>query len=172
VFAAGDVAQVFDSFSGKTVLNTLWGVAVAQGRVAGQNMAGGRTPYRKEVPFNVTRLAGLTTTIIGTVGRGADEDLLSIARGDSETWRYLPDVIAVQTDFDVNRLRIVMGSQTILGAVVMGEQSLSRPLHHLIAPQVDITSIRARLLAPHAPLADLITDFWLTWRRHHAPSQL
>jgi len=37
------------------------------------------------VPFNVTRLAGLTTTLIGTVGRGHDDDLVGVARGDSET---------------------------------------------------------------------------------------
>ena len=103
VFAAGDAAQVFDPFSGKSVLDTLWGVAVTQGRIAGQNMAGQAMPYHKAVPFNVTRLAGLTTTIIGTVGRGRDKDLLGIARGDSETWRQLPDALVAQNAFDVNR---------------------------------------------------------------------
>ena len=51
----------------------------------------------KLVPFNVTRLAGLTTTIIGTVGRGRDDDLVGIARGDSETWRQLADCMIAQT---------------------------------------------------------------------------
>ncbi|MFQ5611728.1 MAG: NAD(P)/FAD-dependent oxidoreductase [Anaerolineae bacterium] len=170
VFAAGDVAQVFDPFSGQTVLDTLWSAARAQGRAAGQNMAGRRAPYVKDVPFNVTRLAGLTTTIIGTVGRGPDDDLLSIARGDSETWRQLPDVIAAQTAFDVNRLRLALGPKTIVGAVVMGDQTLSRPLYHLIAGQVDITPIRAQLLDSQPPLADVLTDFWLTWSERHASS--
>ena len=107
IFAAGDVAQVLDTASGKTVLDTLWGIALAQGRAAGRNMAGEHTPYHKNVAFNVTRLAGLTTTIIGTVGQPKkDEDLLSISRGDSETWRQLPNVMAVQWDFEVNRTRI------------------------------------------------------------------
>ncbi len=171
VFAAGDVAQVFDPFSGKAALDTLWGVAVAQGRVAGLNMAGQTTPYRKEVPFNVTRLAGLTTTIIGTVNRGQDQDLVGIARGDSETWRQLPDAIAAQDDFEVNRLRILVGQQTLLGAIVMGNQTLSRSLHHLIARQTDITPLRDRLLQPGAPLADLIADFWIEWSRKNATSE-
>ena len=68
-------------------------------------------------------VVGLTTTIIGTVGRGVDEDLLGIARGDSETWRQLPDAIAAQSNFDVNRLRILVGKNSMLGAIVMGDQT-------------------------------------------------
>jgi nitrite reductase (NADH) large subunit len=172
VFAAGDVAQAFDPFSGRAILDTLWGVAVAQGRIAGQNMAGQTVAYRKDVPFNVTRLAGLTTTIIGTVGRDTDEDLLGIARGDSETWRQLPDAVAAQADFEVNRLRVLVGKQNLLGGVVMGDQTLSRPLYELIARQVDITSIHGRLLQSNAPIADIIADFWTQWRQRHAKSHV
>ncbi len=171
VFAAGDVAQAFDPFSGQAILDTLWGLAIAQGRVAGSNMAGQRIPYRKGVPFNVTRLAGLTTTIIGTVGRGRDEDLLGIARGDSETWRQLPDAMAAQRDFDVNRLRVLVGDRTLIGAVVMGDQTLSQPLHRLIAHQVDVTLIRDKLLDPTAQLGDSLAQFWTEWRGQYATSQ-
>ena len=41
------------------------------------------------MPLNVTRLAGLNTTIIGTVGSGKDADLEGLSRGDSETWSEL-----------------------------------------------------------------------------------
>lgn len=180
LFAAGDLAQVFDPLSGKAVLDTLWGVAVAQGRAAGQNMVGADSPaaravaYHKPVPFNVTRLAGLTTTIIGTVGRGRDEDVEGIVRGDSETWRQLPGtlsdagVIAAQGDFEVNRVRLLLGERTLVGAIVMGDQSLSQALCHLITYQVDIGSIRDHLIRPTSPLGDLIGEFWATWRQGHA----
>jgi NADPH-dependent 2,4-dienoyl-CoA reductase/sulfur reductase-like enzyme len=170
VYAAGDVAQVFDPFSGKAVLDTLWGVAVAQGRIAGRNMTGQAMAYRKSVPFNVTRLAGLTTTLIGTVGRGRDADLPGIARGDSETWRQLPDALVAQNAFDVNRLRLLVGEHHLLGAVVMGNQTLSRPLYDLVAHQADIVPIRDRLLQPTARLGDLLAEFWTKWRRHRAAS--
>ena len=168
VFAAGDVAQVFDPLSGKSVLDTLWGVAAAQGRIAGQNMAGHTVPYQKSVPFNVTRLAGLTTTIIGTVGRGGDKDLLGIARGDSETWRQLPDALVAQDAFDVNRLRILVGEGSLVGAIVMGDQTLSLPLYQLVAQRADIAPIRDLLLEPSARLGDLIASFWTDWRKGHA----
>jgi hypothetical protein len=117
-------------------------------------------PYRKSVPFNVTRLGGLTTTIIGSVGTGRDQDLIGIARGESETWRQLPDAIAAQANFEVNRLRIMVGENRLIGAVVMGDQSLSRPLQHLINRQVDITPIRKAVLQPEARVADIIAAFW------------
>jgi hypothetical protein len=127
-------------------------------------MAGTRTVFHKPVAFNVTRLAGLTTTIIGMVGSGRDEDLAGIARGDSEIWRQLPDAIAAQNDFEVNRLRVLVGKQTLLGAVIMGDQTLSRPLHQLVARQVDISAIRSRLLAPTAAVAELFAEFWTMWK--------
>lgn len=169
IFAAGDVAQVYDPFSGKSIVDSLWGPAREQGAAAGLNMVGIEKAYSKPVAFNVTRLAGLTTTIIGKVGHGEDPDLLGIARGDSETWRQLPDSIAAQQDFEVNRLRLMLGAETILGAIVMGDQTLSHPLQSLVAQQVNISSIRAKLLAPGAPLADLIAEFWTQWVRVHVP---
>jgi NAD(P)H-nitrite reductase large subunit len=168
VYAAGDVAQVFDTFSGKSVLDTLWSVAVTQGRVAGQNMAGQDRAYHRSVPFNVTRLAGLTTTIIGTVGRGHDRDLKGIARGDSETWRQLPDAFVAQTALDVNRLRVLVGERHLLGAIVMGDQTLSLPLYQLVAHRADITPIRDQLLQPAARLGELIAEFWSDWHEGHA----
>jgi NAD(P)H-nitrite reductase large subunit len=160
VFAAGDVAQAYDPLSGRSILDSLWTPARQQGQVAGLNMAGKTTAYLKAPPFNVTRLAGLTTTIIGAVGRGRDDDLVGIARGDSETWRQLPDSMVAQTGFDVNRLRLLLGKKKMLGAIVMGDQTLSYPLEKIISENVDISPIRERLLMPDAKVADIVADFW------------
>lgn len=160
VFAAGDVAQVYDPMTGRSILDSLWNPARDQGFAAGLNMVGRRTAYLKAPPFNVTRLAGLTTTIIGTVGRGRDSDLIGIARGDSETWRELPDSTITQSGFNVNRVRLMIGEKTVLGAIVMGDQKLSLPLEKIISEHIDISPIRDRLLAPNAKVADVITEFW------------
>lgn len=171
VYAAGDVAQVYDPHTGKSILDTLWTPAREQGFVAGLNMAGKTTIFRKPVAFNVTRLAGLTTTIIGMVGSGVDADLVGIARGDSETWRQLPDAIAAQEDFDVNRLRLLVGENSLLGALVLGDQKLSRPLQHIVGQRADISPVRDRLLSHSSPLGDVIADFWTHWRGAYAAKQ-
>jgi len=164
IYAAGDVAQVYDPFSKRSVIESLWTPAREQGTAAGLNMAGQRRIYIKSAPFNVTRLAGLTTTIIGTVGRGMDQDLIGIARGDSETWRQVPDSMVAQTGFEVNRLRIMIGEHTLIGAVIMGDQTLSSVLEKIISNKVNISSIRHALLAPNAEISDVIAGFWSNFR--------
>jgi hypothetical protein len=113
-------------------------------------------------------LAGLTTTIIGAVGRGRDDDLVGIARGDSETWRTLPDATVAQAGFDVNRLRLLVGEKHLLGAIVMGDQKLSYPLQKMISSRVDVSLICGKLLQPEAPIADIIVDYWTTWSANYA----
>ncbi len=161
VFAAGDAAEVLDPSSGAYRLESLWSLAIAQGRCAGENMAGAHKAYGTKVPFNVTRIGGVTTTIIGQIGQDEDdEDLVSIARGDSDTWRQRPEAFTAELDSAANRLRLVVGEHAILGAVVMGDQTLSRPLQHLIAERVDIAPIRSDLLHREKTMAEAILPYW------------
>ena len=160
IYASGVVAQAYDPLTGRSVLDSLLTPAREQGYAAGLNMAGKQKAYLKSPPFNVTRLAGLTTTIIGAVGHGHDEDVLGIARGDSETWRQLPDAIVAQGGFDMNHVRVLVGKKTLIGAVVMGDQTLSKPLQKIIAEKMDISAIHDKLLANDGKIADVIVDYW------------
>jgi NADPH-dependent 2,4-dienoyl-CoA reductase/sulfur reductase-like enzyme len=174
IFAAGDAAEVYYSTLGKTILESLWGPARKQGTIAGLNMAGKKVAYHKGIPFNVTRLAGLTTTIIGAIGRGkVDADTVGIVRGDSEGWRKVPDALVAQADFDINRLRLLVGENHLVGGLVMGDQTLSRVIHQLVMQKVDISPIREKLVHPHEQITDVIADFWAeidspTSKREHA----
>lgn len=168
VYAAGDVAQVLDPRSGRTVMDSLWGTARDQGRIAGMNMAGREVEYLKSVPCNITRLTGLTTTIVGAVGTGRDADVVGIARGDSESWRELADAGVVRTASGVNRVRLLVGERSLIGAVVMGDQTLSLPLEKMIGGEVDISPIRSKLLAEGSAIASVISGYWEGWRKQHA----
>jgi NAD(P)H-nitrite reductase large subunit len=173
IFAAGDVAQVIDPRSGRASLEVLWSSAREQGRVAGINMAGGTTAYRKGVAMNVTQLAGLITTIIGAVGTGLDKDLVTISRGDSEQWRALEPAGVVYEQQDVNRIRVQLNEGCLVGAIVMGDQTWTGPLHDLISQQVDISSIRAALLAQPAAAFDQLIRFYRDWEAtRHAPANV
>jgi NAD(P)H-nitrite reductase large subunit len=149
VYAAGDVAEVLDPATGRRGIDSLWSVAIAQGRVAGANMTGATESFApRPAPFNVTKIGGVTTTLIGAVGAGGrDGDLIALARGDSNAWREQLDGFAVADDRGADHVRLVLGEDRILGAVVMGDQSLSRPLLHLVRQRVDIRAVRDRLLA-------------------------
>jgi NADPH-dependent 2,4-dienoyl-CoA reductase/sulfur reductase-like enzyme len=160
IFAAGDCAQIFDPVSGQAIMETLWNPARKQGYTAGLNMAGRQTAYRHSPSFNVTRLAGLTVTIIGSLGGSRDEDLLTIARGESESWRFGLEGVTLHQAGDVNRLRLVIGKKSLLGALLIGDQTLSVPLQELICDQTDITPVREQLLASNAALDQILFSFW------------
>jgi NAD(P)H-nitrite reductase large subunit len=167
VFAAGDVAEVCETLTDRHTIEVLWSSAVAKGRIAGLNMATEPTHvYQEAPPLNVTRLAGFKITIIGTVGNGDDSDLEGIARGDSETWRELGDAVMIESQGEDCNVRLELGTSTILGAVVMGEQSLSFPLQELIEARTDVSAILPQLKAPAAPIAQIINDFWREWKSH------
>lgn len=163
IFAAGDVSQVNDPLSGKSFVDTLWHPARIKGKIAALNMTGRRTAYNRKVSVNVLRLAGVMTTIIGAVGSGVDEDLVNVARGSSETWQQLPNTLSMESSSDVNHLRLMIGENTLLGAIVMGEQKLSLPLQEMISSKTDITPMR-HMLRPGAPLGQVVMDFWASIR--------
>ncbi len=170
VYAAGDVAESADPATGRRTMEVLWNSAVQKGRVAGLNMASEPvTPYEKGVPINVTRLAGLKTTIIGTVGSGGrDADLEGLQRGDSQTWSEVGNAVAIEAQTHGARVRLAVGERTLAGAVVMGDQSLSFPLQDLIEARADVGSIAANLKAAGAAIAELVEVCWREWKEQLA----
>ena len=120
--------------------------------------------YETGVPLNVTRLAGLHTTIIGTVGSGKDSDLEGLSRGDSDTWSELGDAVIVETQAAGARLRLAIGERSLDGAVVMGDQALSFPLQELIEARADVAAIAASLKATGVAITDLVEGFWREWK--------
>lgn len=167
IFVAGDCAEVQNPRTGTTTLDVLWPIALRQGRIAGANMTGQATEYVKEVAFNVTQIAGLKTTIIGSIGGGGNQDLVAITRGESESWRWLPKAMTVSNNQDeVNRVRLVVGEQTILGALIMGDQRWSRLLQDLILKEINIAPIRSSLISGGANALQRLADFHANWLRH------
>jgi NADPH-dependent 2,4-dienoyl-CoA reductase/sulfur reductase-like enzyme len=164
IYSAGDAAQILDPATGQHRLDSLWWMAIESGSAAGQNMAGACVDYVRGIPFNVTSLAGLTTTILGRVGQALDDtDLVAIARGDSETWREQADGLVAESAATDSRVRLVVGPKHILGAVIMGEQALSRPLEALIREKVDATPILHRLAEKPQNAPALVMDLWNRW---------
>jgi NAD(P)H-nitrite reductase large subunit len=161
IYAAGDVAQIFDPNSGRYSIDNLWYPGRKQGRIAAFNMTGQKESYRRTVATNVLLLAGVMTTIIGAIGSGRDEGQVYTTRGSSETWQQLPNTIASESGTDVSHMRLVIGEQKLLGALIMGDQKISRPLRDLINSQVDISPIRNQLMQPSARMGQSVIDFWL-----------
>jgi nitrite reductase (NADH) large subunit len=161
IFAAGDIAEVHDTVTDRRTLEVLWSSAVNKGRIAGLNMATDpEHAYDTGTPLNVTRLAGFKITIIGTVGSGKDSDLQALSRGDSETWTELGEAVVVESHNGDNHIRLALAKSTIAGAVIMGDQEISFPLHEIIGGRADVSDILASLKEPAAPVAEIVRGFW------------
>jgi len=163
IFVAGDCAEVQNPRTGTTTLDVLWPIALRQGRIAGANMTGLLQNYSKEIAFNVTQIAGLRTTIIGSIGGGSNQDLVAITRGESESWRWLPTAKMVNNNDEHNHLRMAIGERQILGALIMGDQRWSHLLQDLITNEVDITPVRNSLLKGGANALERLAAFHAEW---------
>lgn len=164
IFAAGDVSQIYDPQTGRSITDNLWYPGRKQGRTAAFNMAGQKQVYPRTVSVNVLRMAGVMTSIIGSVGTGRDEGPVYTTRGSSETWQQLPNTIATESSTGVSHLRLILGQQKLLGALVLGDQKISRPIKELISNQVDITPIHDQLIQSGPQIGQLIMDYWVKTR--------
>lgn len=146
IFAAGDAAEVTDPETGRPSLDTLWRSALTQGRVAGENMAGGSAVWQPGPALNVTRLAGITTAVIGRVGGGPpDPDLQTLTRGQSERWDRLPGSHPFARSNGSDRIRVLLDAERVTGAVVMGDQEPARVLERAIRERTPLDAVRGHL---------------------------
>ena len=171
VFAAGDCAQAYDPWTRQHTLDILWPSAVAEGRVAGLSMVGVRQPMRKGTPFNVCKLFGLHVTIIGQINpRSSANDepevVQHLSRGSSETWfSRAAHHTSAWSSVGPNTLRLVMDEERLVGALLIGEQTLADPLRTLIQAQADISAIRPALLAGGDELRTELLRFWHAYQK-------
>jgi phenylglyoxylate dehydrogenase epsilon subunit len=67
IYAAGDVAETPEFFTGNPGLNPILPSAVGQGTIAGSNMAGKEADYEGWLPMNILNLFGHRALSIGTL---------------------------------------------------------------------------------------------------------
>jgi hypothetical protein len=74
------------------------------------------------------------------------------------------DGFTVESSADVSRVRVLVGERAVLGAIVMGDQTLSRPLQDIIRGQVDIRPVRQDLLRAPQDLPAILKAVWRNTR--------
>ena len=166
IFAAGDVAQVYDRWSGSHQLDVLWPSAVAEGRIAGRNMAGDTKAYEKGTPFNVCLLFGLHITAIGQVHPEwqSEEPVQHLSRGSSEVWFTFPrHYRSAWSRKGDTSLRLVADKDRLVGALLIGERSFADVLRGLISEEVDIRPVQPFFEADRDILMAKLSE---VWQRH------
>jgi len=176
LFAAGDVAQVYDRWTGEHNLDILWPSAINEGRAAGNSMVDfvrGRQPsyrYQKDSPFNCALLFGLHLTVIGRVGSSSAaevEQLAYLSRGSSQVWTspFTSDYRSAWDNKGFNSLRVVLAGGRLVGAVLMGNQELADPLRKLIEDEVDLSGYEPTLFSNDTQLPQVLLRAWRDWHQ-------
>jgi NAD(P)H-nitrite reductase large subunit len=147
VYAAGDCAQSKDFSSAATAVHAIQPVAVEQGRIAAQNMAGRSTPYKGSFSMNVLDTLGLIAASFGLwMGAEGGEQ---VELSDPDHFRYL------NLQFRDDRL---------VGATSLGMTQHVGILRGLIQSETHLGIWKERLLADPTRVVEAYLAMGLAYR--------
>ncbi len=118
IYAAGDVAE----YKGKNF--SIWPIAIAQGKVAGNNAAGGSMEYDEINPYTSLKIKGITMFSIGDV---FSENSMMISELEMEANRYV---------------KLFIKDEMISGAIVFGDPSLPTKLRKAVEQKTKLPATR------------------------------
>lgn len=133
IFAAGDVAEARDFFSGQKNPMPIWPDAYIQGDIAGTNMAGGNKGYSGGLAMNSIEFFKVSTISMGITNPSDPREYEVLTYLDSENYQYR---------------KIVLQGDLLVGAVLVGNVDRAGIFAGLIREKVEVTPFRESLLAP------------------------
>jgi NAD(P)H-nitrite reductase large subunit len=133
VFAAGDVAESIDIARQVRWVNAIWPEAVAQGRIAGMNMAGHPAAYPGSLSRNVIRIFGIDVMTAGLVAPVESGGFEILAVKDARTRTYR---------------KLVFKEDRLVGMVLVNAIEQGGVLTALIQSATSIRAPREALLRP------------------------
>ena len=137
IFAAGDVVESYDM-----TLHTHRPVAILpnasrQGRIAGQNMAGGNRTYEGCLAMNSVELAGIPTISVGLT----DPSVLA----DAERKKRIEVLESIEEE-DAQYKKVALENNRIIGVILIGKIDRAGIYTGLIKDKVDISPFKDHLL--------------------------
>jgi nitrite reductase (NADH) large subunit len=124
VYAAGDVAEVTDFLTGQKRILGLWTAAFEQGKIAGLNMAGKRTPYLGGIAMNSIDVLGLSVVTIGDTLLAEDSNGFSKA-------------VYAKQQSNIYR-KLFFKEEVLVGAILIGYSEDAGIIHNIIQSQIKI----------------------------------
>ncbi|MHA2183065.1 MAG: NAD(P)/FAD-dependent oxidoreductase, partial [Promethearchaeota archaeon] len=125
IFAAGDVAQIYDPLYNIPMLHTTWGNAKKQGRIAAINMTGGNLVYKGVIPIQTIRIFGFQAIAVGITHSKKNYDEISWVSFEKEQCR-----------------KFVLRDNKLVGALILGKDidknTLKPLLKNAVSKQVEI----------------------------------
>ncbi|MBW2029206.1 MAG: FAD-dependent oxidoreductase [Deltaproteobacteria bacterium] len=129
IYAAGDVAEATDIF-GRPGINAIVPNAVAQGKVAGSNMAGEKKEFEGWIPMNVfSFFENMACSIGACQAEGNDREVLEQEAKPGKTFK-----------------RLVFQDERLIGALFVNEEVDPGIIRYLIEKRIPLKEHKALLL--------------------------
>jgi phenylglyoxylate dehydrogenase epsilon subunit len=138
IYAAGDVAQAQDFFSGKPEINAIIPSAAIQGKVAGANMAGKVAEHEGDISMNIFNFFGNKGFSIG----------LSMPRDKAF------QVVKEKNDQKRRFKKLVFKQDRLVGGMFLNEDIDVGIILYLIRRQIDMAPYKEALFERTEPLND------------------
>ena len=138
IYAAGDVAEAQDFFTGQPKISAIIPSAVRQGRVAGANMAGGDAEYEGAIPSTALNFLGTRAFSIG------------LPMPPDSTGQILKEKDDRKRIFK----KLVLHADRLVGAMFVNEPVDPGIILHLIRRRVDLSPYKEALFDRTKPLSD------------------
>ncbi|MFX1501914.1 MAG: NAD(P)/FAD-dependent oxidoreductase [Promethearchaeota archaeon] len=133
IFAAGDVAQIYDPLYENPILHPTWGNAKEQGKIAARNMSGGNIIYRGTIPIQTIKIFDFTAIAVGITHSKKNFDEISLVSFKREITR-----------------KFIMKDDHLIGALVLGKninKKMLKPiLKNAVFNQISIKDYRGLFL--------------------------
>ncbi|TDA70537.1 MAG: NAD(P)/FAD-dependent oxidoreductase [Clostridia bacterium] len=133
VYAGGDVAETEDVVSGRIGLTPIWPNAVAQGRVAGYNMAG--------IPREYGGMIGMQNAV---EFRDVPAIAVGLAQADGDGYEILKEY---RPEHNLYK-KIVLKDDIIVGLILVGDIRQAGVYSALMRKKAKVTRLKHRLLRP------------------------
>ena len=130
VYAAGDVAEAPDAIFGGWSSYAIWPNAFEQGRVGGENMAGGNVEYGGGMAMNSVNVFGLPMMVMGTLRPKQREGVSFMRSGFGDHYKC-----------------ITLKEDRVIGTLLVGRVSNAGVYSMLIKRRMDISTVRGILLS-------------------------
>ena len=140
VYAAGDVAESMDIARKTRWVNAIWPEAVAQGRIAGMNMAGRAVVYQGSLSRNVIRIFDLDILAAGWVNAPDDPRFTVLSEHNRRLNTYR---------------RLVFEGDLLIGATLVNRIETGGILTAMIQNEIPVRVSKRKLLEPHLSLKSL-----------------
>lgn len=140
VYASGDVAEAYDFTLNQNRLLPLWPLAVAEGKVAGYNMAGNKTEYAGGTNMSSLKYFGIPVISIGIANPKDENNYEILVRHEPEKNLYK---------------KIVLKNNMIVGITLVSDVERAGTLFHLMKNHVNVKKFKRELISDNFGLAML-----------------